>query len=140
MTAIAVGIIRFFPSTEHLKSQVAEHWPVKSVRYLKDNPPPQPIFNTYGYGGYMMYALDGQIRVFIDGRAEIYGHSGVLDDYLKIARLAPNTLSLLRAYNVQSCLIGRDEPLATLLAASSQWQKIYTDDMSVLFVRSQTGK
>jgi len=140
MTAIAVGIIRFFPSTEHLKSRVAEHWPVKSVRYLKDHPPPQPMFNTYGYGGYMMYALDGQVKVFIDGRAEVYGHSGVLDDYLKIARLAPNALSLLTAYNVQSCLIGRDEPLATLLAASSQWQKIYADDMSVLFVRSQTGK
>jgi hypothetical protein len=140
VTAIAVGIIRFFPSTERLKSQVAEHWPVKSVQYLKDHPPPQPMFNTYGYGGYMMYALDGQIKVFIDGRAEVYEHSGVLGDYLKIAGLAPNALLLLRAYNVQSCLIGRDEPLATLLAASSQWQKTYADDRSVLFVRSQPRK
>ena len=140
MILVVLAIVRFFPSQKELEASVSQHWPVKAVQYVEGHPPPRPLFNTYGYGGYLIYWLDGQNKVFIDGRAELYEHAGVLGDYLKIAGLAPNALILLRAYNVQSCLIGRNEPLATLLTASSQWQKIYADDMSVLFVRSQTGK
>ena len=98
------------------------------------------MFNTYRYGGYLIYSLDGQNKVFIDGRGDIYERTGVFADYRSIAWLAPNALPLLRAYNVQSCLIERGEALATLLAASSQWQKVYADELSVLFVRRQTGK
>jgi hypothetical protein len=60
---------------------------------------------------------------------------GVLSDYLSISRLAPTAPFLLDAYNIQSCLIARDEALATLLANSPQWQKVYGDELSVLFVR-----
>ncbi len=140
MIVVVLAIVRFFPSQKELEARVGQHWPVEAVQYLERHPPPRPMFNTYGYGGYLIYWLDGQNKVFIDGRAELYEHAGVLGDYGKIAGLASNALLLLRAYNVQSCLIGRNEPLATLLTASSQWQKVYADDMSVLFVRGQPGK
>jgi hypothetical protein len=140
MILVVLAVVRFFPSQRELEASVSQHWPVKAVQYLERNPPPGPMFNTYGYGGFLIYSLDGQNKVFIDGRAELYEHAGVLGDYGKIAGLASNALLLLRAYNVQSCLIGLKEPLATLLTASSQWHKIYADDMSVLFVRSQTGE
>ena len=140
MTVVVLAIVRFFPSQKELGASVSQHWPVKAVQYLERNPPPGPMFNTYGYGGFLIYSLDGENKVFIDGRAELYEHAGVLGDYGKIAGLASNALLLLRAYNVHSCLIGRNEPLATLLIASAQWHKIYADDMSVLLVRSQAGK
>jgi hypothetical protein len=138
--AIVAGMVRFFPSRKQLESQVAEHWPVKAVQYFEQHPPPRPTYNNYRYGGYLIYALDGRNKVFIDGRGDIYERTGVFADYLSIARLAPNALTLLRMYNVQSCLIERDEALATLLAASPQWQKVYGDELSVVFVRRQTGK
>jgi hypothetical protein len=137
MIAVVVGVVRFFPSQAHLESLVAQHFPVKAVQYLRQHPPPWPMYNTYKYGGYLIYALDGPNRVFIDDRAEIYEPAGVLADYRSIAWVESNALSLLRAYDVQSCLIERDEVLATLLAASSQWQKVYADELSVLFVRRQ---
>jgi hypothetical protein len=93
------------------------------------------MYNTYGDGGYLIWQLDGQNKVFIDGRADIYERTGVLADYLSISRLAPTTPFLLNAYNIQSCLIGRDDALATLLAASPEWRKAYSDNRSVLFVR-----
>jgi len=139
MIAVAVGMVRFFPSREQLASRIAQHWPEKAVRYIEQHPPPRPMYNNYGYGGYLIYALDGRNKVFIDGRADIYERAGVLADYGKVAGVAPVALPLLRAYNVQSCLIERDETLATLLAASSQWQKVYADDLSALFVRKVVG-
>ena len=93
------------------------------------------MFNNYTYGGYLIYALDGPNKVFIDGRGDLYERTGAFKDYLSIDRVAPVALALLRMYQVQSCLIHRDEALATLLAASSEWQRVYADDLSVVFVR-----
>ena len=140
MAAIVAGIIRFFPSRGQLESHVARYSPVEAVQYILRNPPPQPMYNNYEFGGYLIFALDGRNKVFVDGRTDIYERAGVLADYASIAGVSPNSLPLLRAYNVQSCLLRHGEALATLLAASSQWQKVYADDLSVLFVRSQTRK
>ena len=55
-------------------------------------------------------------------------------------RLKPGALAVLREYGVQSCLLRRDEPLVTVLAALPDWQQVYSDDLSVLFVRrAQAG-
>jgi len=139
IAAVVVGMVRFFPSREQLASRISQHWPEKAVQYIEQHPPPQPMYNTYTYGGYLIFALDGRNKVFIDGRADAYERTGVLADYMKIARLAPTALRLLQAYNVQSCLIERDEPLATLLAVSSEWRKVYADELSVVFVRKRAG-
>ena len=112
-----------------------QKWPVRAVAYLRQHPVPRPMFNTYRYGGYLIWQLDGGNKVFVDGRADIYERTGVLADYLSISRLAPTTPFLLDAYRVQSCLLDRDEPLGTLLAAMPAWQKVYSDSQSVLFVR-----
>jgi hypothetical protein len=135
--AIVVGIARFFPSQRQLEIHVQEHWPVKTVQYLEQHPPPLPMFNAYSYGGYLIYALDGRNKVFIDGRTDIYDQLGVLTDYGRIGRVEPIALQLLDAYSVQSCLIERNEALGTLLAASPRWQKVYADGQSVLFVRTR---
>jgi hypothetical protein len=140
MAAILAGIIRFFPSQGQLEIHVARYSPVKAVEYILRQPPPQPMYNNYEFGGYLIFGLDGPNKVFVDGRADIYERNGVLADYASIAGVAQSALPLLRAYNVQSCLLKQGEALATLLAASSQWQKVYADGLSVLFVRSQMGK
>jgi len=139
MTAIVVGVVRFFPSRAQLEQRAAQHWPVKAVEYLERHSVPQPLYNNYAYGGYLIHELDGRYKVFIDGRAELYERTGILADYASISEVRANALALLWAYNVQSCLIERGEALATLLAASSEWQKVYADDMSVLFVRRGAG-
>ena len=135
MAVVIAGIVGTFPSRAKLEGIMEEKWPVKAVAYLKLHPAPRPMYNNYGYGGYLIWQLDGQNKVFIDGRADIYERVGVLSDYLSISRLAPTAPFLLDAYNIQSCLIARDEALATLLANSPQWQKVYGDNLSVLFVR-----
>jgi hypothetical protein len=42
---------------------------------------------------------------------------------------------VLRGYGIQSCLVERDEPFATLLASSPDWNKVYSDQVSALYVR-----
>jgi hypothetical protein len=71
-------------------------------------------------------------RTYAEGKND---QVGILADYGRISRVEPIALRLLDVYSVQSCLLERNEALGTLLAASPQWQKVYADDRSVLFVR-----
>lgn len=135
MGLVVAGTIWFFPSRANLESIMEEKWPVEAVAYLRQHPVPQPMYNDYLFGGYLIWQMSDQNKVFIDGRADIYERTGVLTDYLSIGRLAPPTPFLLNAYNLQSCLIKRGEPLSTLLTSTSIWQKVYADQQSVLFVR-----
>jgi hypothetical protein len=133
---VMLGIMLWlFPSPAKIGDAVAERFPSRALTYLRQHPVSGPMYNTYGYGGYLIYALDGPNKVFIDGRADIYERLGVFSDYLNISRVAENTLLLLHAYNIQSCLIDRGEPLSTVLGASPEWQRVYGDATSVLFVR-----
>jgi hypothetical protein len=135
MTLVVAAIVWFFPSRARLESIMEEKWPVKAVAYLKLHPAPRPMYNNYGYGGYLIWQLDGENKVFVDGRADIYERVGALADYLTISRLGVATPFLLDAYGIQSCLIAGDEPLGTLLSASPGWQKAYADQHTALYVR-----
>lgn len=132
---IAAALVAFFPTRQELQGTAEEFFPVNAVQYLHGHVIPQPMYNEYGYGGYLIWSFNGQRKVFIDGRADIYESRGVLSDYLKIARLDSAAPSLLKKYNIQSCLIPSDGPLATFLAVSSGWNRIYQDKISAIYVR-----
>jgi hypothetical protein len=135
MFSMLTGMLRYFPSQTALEQSVASHFPVGAVQYLSQHRIPGPMFNAYNFGGYLVWATVPPYRVFIDGRGELFEPSGVLPDYMHITLLKPGALSVLRSYGIQACLLERDQPLATVLAALPDWQQIYSDQESVLFVR-----
>ncbi len=129
-------LVRFLPGNAELRKVVAKDYPVGAVAYLREHPQPTGMFNAYGYGGYLIWQLGAEHRVFIDGRADIYEYSGVFQDYIHIANVNSDALALLTKYKIQSCLVQRADPIATLLAASPSWKRVYFDDLSAIFIRS----
>jgi hypothetical protein len=135
MAGATLLMVGYFPSHRQLEAIVAANAPVRAVEYLRRHPVPGPMFDTYEFGDYLVWSSAPEQKVFIDGRGELYERGGVFADYVHIARLRPGALALLREYGVQSCLLRRDEPLVTVLAALPDWRQVYSDDLSVLFVR-----
>jgi hypothetical protein len=140
LNAALIGVIValiawFFPSQAELQRSAGKSYPVDAIEYLNNHAVPGPMFNTYGFGGYLIFARGPEHKVFMDGRSELYERGGVLADYLEIEDIRPDALSLLQKYGFQSCLLNHDAPLATVLAALPEWQKIYEDSTSILFVR-----
>ncbi len=131
----AVGLVITLPSRQKLEDVVAKHFPLKAIAYLNQHPQPTPTLNQYKWGGYLLYSPDYHRKVFIDGRADFYEYAGVLRDYMDITELKPDALFLLHKYNIQSCLIHQDAPLATMLAASAGWKEVYRDKLAAIFVR-----
>jgi hypothetical protein len=134
MVCVVVAMTHFFPTRAALQGRVGDQFPMAAVEYLENNRVPEPTFNNYGFGGYLVLNRGPEHKVFIDGRGDLYERGGVFSDYLHISLLEPGALDVLRDYRVKSCLLKRDEPLATVLAASPNWQRTYVDKVSAIFV------
>ena len=134
MTVVIAAMVKYFPTRAGVEKIVAQTFPVRAVEYLRQHPVPGPMYNTYGYGGYLIWMLPEQ-KVFIDGRGDLYEDGGAFGEYLEVADLQPAAFMVLRAHAIQSCLLESKEPLATVLTAHPDWERRYTDGVSVLFVK-----
>jgi hypothetical protein len=139
MVAMLGAMIHYFPSRSQIQDNVNAHFPVNAVNYLNDHPVSGPMFNSYGFGGYLVYSRGDEHKVFIDGRGELYEHAGVFADYLHITLIKPGLLRVLRNYGVKECLVGREDPIAVFLAALPEWKQVYSDAVSVIFVHSDSS-
>lgn len=134
MATVVFGIARYFPTHAGLEKIASQSFPVRAVEYLRQHPVQGPLFNTYGYGGYLVGMLPEQ-KVFIDGRGDLYEDAGIFGEYLEVTDLKAGAFEVLRAHNIQACLLDRKEALATALGAIPNWEQRYSDGVSVLFVR-----
>ncbi len=139
MVLIAAGLVQLFPSEKGLEGDVAQSFPCRAVDYLRRHPIAGPMLNPDGWGGYLMWRMGRGHRVFIDTRSQLYEVGGVVSDYLSIMGLGSDALPLLRKYGIEACLIGRTAPLATLLATSPDWDRIYKDDIAVILIRKKSA-
>ena len=135
--AIVLAIARAIPSTKELAKRASKQFPVRAVHYLQQHSVPGPMYNGYGYGGYLLWAMGPKHKVFIDGRGDFYEQAGVFSDYISVQDIHPDALAILRSYRINSCIIPRKTPLATLLRAGTDWKEIYKDPLSSIFVRNK---
>jgi hypothetical protein len=132
VAAILITIVHYFPSRADMDKRVEEQFPVQALAYMREHHVPGPLFNSYGFGGYMIFS---GYKTFIDGRGEMFEEVGVFQDYMHITLLKPGAMKVLSGYGIQSCLMEPDEPLSTVLGALPDWEKVYSDDVSALYVR-----
>jgi len=136
MVGVAAAMFWYFPSRPALDRIVEKEFPVRAVNYLRNHAVAGPIYNTYASGGYLIWALPEQ-KVFIDGRGDLYEIGGAFAEYLEAADLKPRAFFVLRAHGIRTCLLQRNEPLATALGEHPDWQQVYGDEVNVIFVRRE---
>jgi hypothetical protein len=54
---------------------------------------------------------------------------------MHITLLKPGAMRVLSGYGIRSCLLERDEPLSTVLSSLPDWQRVYSDNVSALYVK-----
>ncbi len=136
IAALVCGGLALWPSNARLQGSLRRAYPVGAVEYLRAHPAPTSMFNDENWGGFLIWSLAPEHKVFMDGRLDIYEYAGVLADYVSIMRVEPNAPALLRKYGIRACLLRRDATLVGMLAASHDWEKVYEDDHSVILLRT----
>lgn len=113
---------------------VADVFPAGAVEYLKRERPPGPLFNDYGWGGYLIWRLYPDYRVSIDGRVALYGGTR-LAEYVEIVDAHPGWRRALDRLGDGLILIRPRSPLVILLRALPEWEVLHEDRVAILFGR-----
>lgn len=108
--------------------------PVQAAAYMRQEQPPQPIFNSYNWGGYLMYVLP-EYPVFVDGRTDLYGDDFLTNRYFQTATGGPGWRDTLAEYGVNTVIIENGSGLARSLGDDADWRLAHEDDLAVVYVR-----
>lgn len=106
--------------------------PVDAVAAMVEMDAPQPLFNSWNWGGYIIY-FARDYRVFIDGRADLY--RDFTWRFFETARGDDTWRNTFAAWDIKSVLIEPNITLAGVLRAEPGWRVAYEDDIAVLFIR-----
>jgi hypothetical protein len=131
------GVLYFWPTPRQLQQSVDKDYPAQVLPYLKANPPQGPVLNHYMWGGYLGWN-DNDLKVFIDSRVDIFEYEGVLQDYLDLLAVQQAN-HVLDKYKIRYVLFPRDEVLTYALQHDPEWTVRYSDQMSVLFERTENS-
>jgi len=116
-----------------LDAAMSSVFPVKAVNFLRQNPQPGPLYNTFDWGGFLTWYMP-EYPVAIDGRTDLYGDELDMrffdsergdDSYISDPYLNESGVVLLQ----------KQKPLAAVLSADQRFQMIYEDRLAVVFVR-----
>ncbi|MCK4648337.1 tetratricopeptide repeat protein [bacterium] len=115
-------------------------FPDKAVDFIEKNNLSGNLFNPSAWGGYLIWRRYPECRVFIDGRCLVYGEK-IYKEYGAIFRGEPPWENLLDKYGVNVVLIDysgkHSRPnLRDRLWEDRDWQLIYWDDKSMLYIRN----
>jgi hypothetical protein len=112
--------------------------PLAASEYLREHPLPGKMFNTYNWGGYLIWSLYPDNPVFVDGRTDLYAlNSQVLEDYATVHWIRPGWEEVLDRYGIGYVITERTGLLDEMLATTPGWQAVYQDDLAVIYGRSE---
>jgi hypothetical protein len=114
-------------------------YPEQALTAVRQMGPSTRIVTTDIWGGYLVYRLYPDVRVFWDGRADFYGtpyNLAAIDALMG----RPGWDKTLAKNRITAVLVPVNQPLGSLLAQSSDWHVVYRDQVAILFELSSAGK
>ena len=127
----------------------ASYFPDRLAHYVEANNLRGNMLNSYGFGGYLIWKLAPERKVFIDGRNEVY--VPLLTRLQTAQRDSREWFALLRDYRIEYAVLeyvdeldevriaGTNEAFPASVTSvrfpQSQWALVFFDDDGMIFVR-----
>ncbi len=111
-----------------------ESLPYYAVEFVKNERPPGPMFNSYNWGGYLIFKLWPDYLVYIDGRTDLYDDFFVRR-FLTVMAAGDGWEQILTDDGINLIFIESDSTLAKFLRHNPAWTELYRDKMAVVFGR-----
>ena len=107
-------------------------YPEAALAAVRRMNPSTRLLTTDLWGGYLIYRFYPDVRVFWDGRVDLYGtpyNQAAVDTFMG----GPKWKQTLAEHGITAALVPANLALASLLADSKDWQPVYRDKTAVLF-------
>jgi len=109
-------------------------FPVDAVNWLASNPQQGAMFNEFNWGGYLLFRLWPQHRVFLDSQSDFYGEP-LMRDYEALMTASAHWGELLDHYQIRWAVIPADAPLSRALRLDPGWSAAYEDQVAIILIR-----
>ncbi|MBI5960973.1 MAG: hypothetical protein HY866_19700 [Chloroflexi bacterium] len=131
LAKIAVAV-----NTKTARAAQELYFPVEVAEFLNETPPSGKMFNSYNWGGYLMFAAP-DVPVYVDGRTDLYDDA-FLREYLNISFLREGWEQALTDQEIGFVAVEADSILAAgLRTQAEQWQeRLFDDERSAVFIRA----
>ncbi len=110
-------------------------YPVNAVNFIRQNPLPGPMFNSFDWGGFLIWYMPGY-PVSIDGRNDLYGDD--LDSRLYEVEAGESSYEKEPLFaESRLILLQNHVPLAKALAVDPAYEEVYRDRIAVIYVHRE---
>lgn len=151
IVASVVAVIWFArDESRHLSSVSRDKWgvdrsfPVSAADFAVQNNLPGPVYNTYLWGGYLIWRLGPERKIYCDGRAlDPTRYWEYLSSTIGATSATPYWKEIFRKNGIQTAILQMQEekggmnPLAASLRRDSDWALVFAQDNAAVFVRKQ---
>ncbi len=113
-------------------------YPANALTFLNGRQEHARIFNSYGWGGYIILE-NPNTKTFIDGRMAHWqtdNNKSLLKIYDNTSKMRPGWQKTLEEYDVNLVLVQPSEPIAEgLRLLPTLWEKAYEDKIALVFIK-----
>ncbi len=112
-----------------------------SADFFKKNSIQGPVFNNYDIGGYLIFHLFPQQRVFTDNRPEAYSASFFQDIYIPMQEKEEAWNNLSKKYGINAIYFYRHDytpwaqPFLIERIRDPGWAPVYVDDFAIILLK-----
>jgi hypothetical protein len=135
ITVASVALASYELSNTKLAASLRKTFPVAAVTAMEQHGSPGPVFNTYDWGGYLMWRLP-HLKVSLDGRNTLHGDARVWRS-IKTWSGREGWDSDPDLVNSSVVIAPRIAALTSLLRLDPRFSVAYEDELAVVFTRSQ---
>jgi hypothetical protein len=130
-----LALVKWVSLARNQDAREADLFPQKAVAFLRAGDQPQRIFVYYDWGGYAIWKLYPEYRVFVDGRADLYGDD-LLRQFKTAVQLRTGWRDVLDSWKVEAVLVPPSSALSQALLLDPKWHVAFVDSKAIILVRT----
>jgi hypothetical protein len=129
---LTLAALRTPRDREALLAKIGQGYPVQACNYIQGHRLPQPLFNPYEWGGFLIWYLP-EYPVAVDGRAELYGDDS-LAQYFKMMNADIPYTAYPPLTQARTLLLQRHSLMGEALSTLPRFKVAYSDDVAVVLL------
>jgi hypothetical protein len=128
---LALGFRVMHVNNARLRILLAKDMPVRALEVVKEKGYGGPLYNDYGWGGYLMWDL--RLPVIIDGRASLHGDKRI-DRSVATWNAQPDWASDSELVSAATVIGPVKMPLIQVLRMDPHFQLVFEDKVAAVFI------